>query len=452
MTRRPWGSGTIERTRDGRFRARFAFTQGRRDDIEGSPFASYEDAERALDALLAALNEAGAVVGGITLRKLADKCLRQRDIDGYRSVDSEWGLWSARWEAWERAGMPASTTTTGDVRAHLASMRSLRGKPLAKQTRSNALNLLRAVYAFGVENELVVENPCDGIKVKDHGSTIEKSTHLTLDEANALVAAATDPGVALAIGTGMRSGELRALLWEDVKDDHVIVRYGSPGKPPKNGKIRHVPILALARVALDLLPRTHVMVLPTVTGCFRGKGQVFEREAWKAWLKMTGLVRRVRPHDLRHTCATLLLTGAWGRAWTYEEVKEMLGHSSVKVTERYARATGTLAEKAAREMAAKEEPREESPNKARESDAAMMTKARDIIERRGSDSNRRVTVLQTQGRPRDPRCDGDLAGLLWAFVGAVAEGSPFAIARGLDLAEALESALAEQAVGSVRLG
>ncbi len=39
---------------------------------------------------------------------------------------------------------------------------------------------LRAVYAYGVENELVDENPCDGIKVKDHGSTIEKSTWLSL--------------------------------------------------------------------------------------------------------------------------------------------------------------------------------------------------------------------------------------------------------------------------------
>lgn len=437
MKRRPKGSGSIEPTRDGKHRARFPFARGKREDIEGSPFATYEAAERALDATMAALQDADAVQGGVTLRKLGEKAMAHREKEGYRAADTDQNLWDLRVETWENAGIPASATTRGDVRSWLASMRNKKtGKPLAAQTRKNALNLLRAVYAFGIDNEIVRENPCDGVRVKDHGSSKAGSTFLTSTEAEALVNAATDPAIALAIGSGLRSGELRTLHWEDVHESHIVVRYGGikDGKlmPPKSGRIRDVPILPLARRALDELRARgdeSPIVLPSVERYYRARGQVFDRLDWKAWLKSAGLTRRVRPHDLRHTCATLLLTGAWGDPWTYEEVKEMLGHSSVKVTERYARATGTLAQKAA---AAKVHKPAISPQPSSE----IASQAREIMKRRGWDSNPRMTVLQTEHPPRDSRVAVDVAGLVRAYVEAVASGSPFAHARGLDLADA----------------
>ena len=107
-------------------------------------------------------------------------------------------------------------------------------------------------------------------------------------------------------------------------------------------------------------------------------------------------MRRVRWHDLRHTCATLLLTGAMGgRPWAYEEVKETLGHSSVKFTERYAAATGTRADQA---VAAMHEGGDRggpsvlaaSPTAAQPCESIDRTDGR-----RGWDSNPRMTVLQT---------------------------------------------------------
>jgi integrase len=440
MKRRPKGTGTIERTRDGKYRARFPFKPGAREDIDGSPFDSYAEAEAALDGLLAELQDADAVRGGVTLKKLGEKALAHREREGYRAVDSDQDVFDLRIEPWQNARMPASATTKGDVRAWLAAMRNKKtGRPLAAQTRRNALNLLRGIFACGIENELVDENPCEGIKVKDHGSTKSGSTFLTLAEVSALVAASfeDEPGVALKIGTGMRSGELRSLRWEDVHEDHITVRYGSPESPTKNGHTRDVPILPLAREALNALRlrreaaegAAQDKVLPAVSGGYRARGQVFDRIQWKAWLKAAGLSRRVRPHDLRHTCATLLLQGAWGRAWSYEEVKEMLGHSSVKVTERYAKATGTLAQKAAAAMHKPEiSPQPEGPE---------VAQAAEILQRRGSDSNRRMTVLQTQHPPRFFRGEVDVAGLCRAYVEAVAQGDPRAIVKGLALADAV---------------
>jgi len=46
--------------------------------------------------------------------------------------------------------------------------------------------------------------------------------------------------------------------------------------------------------------------------------------------------RRVWWHLLRHTAASSLVAGWWGRQWRLEEVRQFMGHSSIKVTERYA--------------------------------------------------------------------------------------------------------------------
>lgn len=44
----------------------------------------------------------------------------------------------------------------------------------------------------------------------------------------------------------------------------------------------------------------------------------------------------VRWHDLRHTCGASLISGWWGRAWRLEEIKELLGHKDIAITQRYA--------------------------------------------------------------------------------------------------------------------
>jgi hypothetical protein len=56
---------------------------------------------------------------------------------------------------------------------------------------------------------------------------------------------------------------------------------------------------------------------------------------------VTTQCRRVRFHDLRHTCASHLLQGTWAphftdRALRLEEIREWLGHKSISTTERYA--------------------------------------------------------------------------------------------------------------------
>lgn len=366
MTRRRKGTGTIEATEDGRFRARFPFAEGRSDV---GVYATHAEAARALDAIVAELFDAGASPrAGLSLRVLGERCLTLRRRDGYRSIGSEENRWKVHLASWELASAAAASITRADVRDWLS---GLARKGLAAQTRKNALNLLRAVLEHGVESELLEANVARDIRVKDRGSTKERSTWLTLQEADRLIDAAQDPAVELAIYTGLRLGELRALEWSDVHPDRIVVRFGAPGKPPKNGKIRHVPLLPQARATLDRMPRLGRLVFQGRDGDL-ARWRLVGRADWAQWLVDAEITRRVRWHDLRHTCATLLLSGAWGHAWSTEAVRELLGHSSVKVTERYARALGSLSATAAGAMRAAESQARNKPGTPQECAAQVL--------------------------------------------------------------------------------
>jgi site-specific recombinase XerD len=66
---------------------------------------------------------------------------------------------------------------------------------------------------------------------------------------------------------------------------------------------------------------------------------------WK-WLCKASGVRDARLHDARHTAATLLLE----QGVDISVVQEILGHSTLAVTKRYAHVTSRLAKEAAERM------------------------------------------------------------------------------------------------------
>jgi integrase len=82
----------------------------------------------------------------------------------------------------------------------------------------------------------------------------------------------------------------------------------------------------------------------------KGKGTHVYLDRFKEVLQIAGIARRVRWHDLRHTCGSALAQGDWGDPWTLSEVKEQLGHSSVAVTERYAHVAAMTLERAAKKV------------------------------------------------------------------------------------------------------
>lgn len=153
----------------------------------------------------------------------------------------------------------------------------------------------------------------------------------------------------LALSTGLRQGELLGLSWEDVdlekaelRVNHALQRYGGALHlvPPKTAKSRRsVPILALAVAALRELRSRQRDERLRAGSLWHETGLVFTTRrgtpieprnatrSFKRLLARAGL-RPMRFHDLRHSCATLLLV----QGVSPRVVMEILGHSQINVT------------------------------------------------------------------------------------------------------------------------
>jgi len=139
------------------------------------------------------------------------------------------------------------------------------------------------------------------------------------------------PIVLVALNTGLRKGELLNLRWPDV--DLVGAQLTVQGDGAKSGQTRHVPLNADALKTLT--------AWQTATS---SKGYVFPgradssdgrldnvKKGWAAVLT-AAKVSNFRFHDLRHTFASkLVMAGV-----DLNTVRELLGHSDLKMTLRYA--------------------------------------------------------------------------------------------------------------------
>jgi integrase len=102
--------------------------------------------------------------------------------------------------------------------------------------------------------------------------------------------------------TAMRTGEVRAMRWEDIKEDKVLVHcnytltHGLKNSTKTNKK-RIVPLNSRAQAILAEMPKTNEYVFPYNRYAFMS----FFYERTKE-LKEAGLIsHRFRPYDLRHS-------------------------------------------------------------------------------------------------------------------------------------------------------
>lgn len=137
------------------------------------------------------------------------------------------------------------------------------------------------------------------------------------------------PLVLLAMNTGLRRGELFNLKWTDV--DLVRAQLIVRAAGAKSAKVRHIP---LNREALDTLKDWQKTTGRKIGYVFPGKEGGRMSNIKKAWGKVLEDAELVdfRFHDLRHHFASrLVMAGA-----DLYVVKELLGHATIAMTERYA--------------------------------------------------------------------------------------------------------------------
>ena len=175
----------------------------------------------------------------------------------------------------------------------------------------------------------------------------------------------------LALTAGLRIGELLGLKWEDeqglergtvrVARTLSAAKSGPRFTPPRSGRSRSIALTEGATIALRSYRRRQTeerlrmgtlwedqgLVFPSTTGRPLSRDAVYRR-SFAPLLKRAG-VPRITLHDLRHTCATLLL----GQGMNLKYVQELLGHASVAITrDRYSHWVPSMGERAARAMEA----------------------------------------------------------------------------------------------------
>ncbi len=343
--RRATGTGTVERF-GAQWRARLP--DAKRTVL--GVFPAPELAHAALDAYMVK----STAPRGDSLASYGPDWLDRRERSRPKSIKQDRDRWRAYVESWECYAWPMREIRRGDVRRWIDKLHA----GLADQTARNALNLLRTCFQAALDDELIAVNPAAAIRIHPKGNVEDVWDYLRPDEQMALLRspmpAARRALIGFAIGTGLRWSEQRMLELSDVhlegEAPYVYIRRSAKGST-KNTRHRRVPLfglgLAAARALVALAERRRnprrLLCLPPRSEAYRGaNGPRLDKALARA-----GVARHVRWHDLRHTCASSLVAGWWGRRWQLIEVRDFMGHRNISTTERYAHLAGSVVESAA---------------------------------------------------------------------------------------------------------
>ncbi len=234
------------------------------------------------------------------------------------------------------AGRDLISLKGADIKAY----QTKRLKTVKSATVNRELGFLSSAINYAKsEWEWDIPNPVEGRKLPKPGG---RTRHLSRKEVGLLMAAIdqTSPAAAdlilLAVHTGCRRGELLELEWNrvDLKRNEISL----DTIHTKNSKPRIVAINNVAREALihrASIRAKHCPDSPWVfvhtEGHLKGKRVKGCRKAFNSACRRAG-IKDFTFHDLRHTCAS----------WLVEEgvhllsVRDVLGHSTTEMTERYA--------------------------------------------------------------------------------------------------------------------
>lgn len=235
-------------------------------------------------------------------------------------------------------------------------------------TCNRQLAALKAALNWGVKREYLESNPLARLeKLPEHDSDV-KVRYLTDEERMRLMSALDErekkmrsgrqshnrwlaergqalmpeldgefadhlkPMILISLYTGMRQGNLFALRWGDIDFDTKTLRLRAAAS--KTGKNHNLPMNSKVIAALQAWRRqskkvaADSLVFPSPVS---GKMLNNVKKAWLAVLRDAG-IENFRWHDMRHDFASQLVM----KGIDLNTVRELMGHSDLKMTLRYA--------------------------------------------------------------------------------------------------------------------
>lgn len=182
-----------------------------------------------------------------------------------------------------------------------------------------------------------INNPCSGMSLREPEGRLR---WISRAEADVMIREAEkdlrSPHLAdfirLALNTGCRKNEMLKLSWDrvDLRDNRLFLE----SEHTKSGKRRVVPLNEEARRAMLGRARFRAEFCPGSSWVFahkNGERVQYMQNGFQGACKRAG-IDLFRVHDLRHTCASWMVQ----QGVSLMEVRDVLGHSSIEMTERYA--------------------------------------------------------------------------------------------------------------------
>jgi integrase len=221
-----------------------------------------------------------------------------------------------------------SRLTKAQVRDWIATLQ------LSKARIDSLLRPLRGMLRQALDDGLISKNPIDGFQIRRITEQKDIVDPFTPAEVEALGKVEGGELWTFWAWTGLRSGEVIGLRWDDVEPQgggiavRRAVRRGREKSPKTETARRHLALLPPARRALSRVRRTadepHLFTNPN-TGKYWHEAKALNRAFARA-CKAAG-VRRRYVYQLRHTFATWALSSGENPLW----VAKQMGHRDVKV-------------------------------------------------------------------------------------------------------------------------
>jgi integrase len=223
------------------------------------------------------------------------------------------------------------------------------------QSARNVHALLRTALNQAMRWQYIGRNPAATGLVTAPAARKSETPPLTVDGARRLLKTIEGHRLELVyrlvLSLGLRKGEVLGLRWSDVDWERRSLRIEQQVQNDRAGKVRIVrpktkesrrivflPDVLIAALRLhwqrqqderatrDTEWREHGLIFPSNVGTPMSPRNIVRH--FKSALAATDLATTTRFHDLRHSCASILL--AQGVPLT--EVSKLLGHSSIQIT------------------------------------------------------------------------------------------------------------------------
>ena len=210
----------------------------------------------------------------------------------------------------------------------------------SKYTAALYFRTLKAAFSKAVDWDYISSNPFNKIKLPRFQKS--KPQFINQEDLDIILSHVTSDQLKdiyqFAFFTGLRLSEIINLKWNNVNLSDRIIQVGDEDFDTKGKKIRMIPLCDQAfnilsgRVPKIMKTKNHFVFTKGSNYPYTGN---YVSRSFKRALRKTELNKDVHFHSLRHSFAsTLLKNGA-----SIYSIKELLGHSSIAITEIYTHLT-----------------------------------------------------------------------------------------------------------------